>query len=172
MLVRKAAVLGAGTMGSRIAAHLANCGIPVLLLDIVPSNLGSSDTAKGRNAVAQSSVDTLLKAKPAAFYEPSLASLVTIGNFEDDLPKLADCDWIVEAIIENVKIKHDLYAKLETVRKEGSIVSSNTSTIPLRNLIEGRSDAFQRDFAVTHFFNPPRYMRLLELVSATRRRPT
>jgi 3-hydroxyacyl-CoA dehydrogenase len=163
--IKKVAVIGAGVMGAAIAAHVTNAGLPVVLLDIVGKD------AQDRSAIAKGAVAKMMKTEPAPFMSPRNAKLITAGNLEDDLNQLADCDWIVEAIIENVKIKHDLYAKLETVRKEGSIVSSNTSTIPLRNLIEGRSDAFQRDFAITHFFNPPRYMRLLELVSGDKTAP-
>jgi len=163
--IKKVAVIGAGVMGAAIAAHVTNAGLQVVLLDIV------SKDPNDRSAIAKGAVEKMLKTEPAPFMSPRNAKLITAGNLEDDLNLLADCDWIVEAIIENLKIKHDLYAKLETVRKEGSIVSSNTSTIPLRNLIEGRSDAFQRDFAITHFFNPPRYMRLLELVSGDKTAP-
>src|SRR5579859_1627003 len=163
--IRQVAIIGAGVMGAAIAAHVTNAGLPVVLLDIV------SKDPNDRSAIAKGAVEKMLKTEPAPFMSPRNAKLITTGNLEDDLNLLADFDWIVEAIIENLKIKHDLYAKLETVRKEGSIVSSNTSTIPLRNLIEGRSDAFQRDFAITHFFNPPRYMRLLELVSGSKTSP-
>jgi 3-hydroxyacyl-CoA dehydrogenase len=163
--IRKVAVIGAGVMGAAIAAHVTNAGIPVVLLDIV------SKDPNDRSAIAKGAVAKMLKTEPAPFMTARNARLITPGNLEDDLALLADCDWIVEAIIENLKIKHDLYAKLETARKEGSIVTSNTSTIPLRALIEGRSDAFQQDFAITHFFNPPRYMRLLELVSGKETAP-
>jgi 3-hydroxyacyl-CoA dehydrogenase len=163
--IKKVAVIGAGVMGAAIAAQVTNAGVAVVLLDIVGKD------PNDRSAIAKGAVEKMLKTEPAPFMSPRNAKLITAGNLEDDLNLLADCDWIVEAIIENLKIKHDLYAKLETVRKEGSIVSSNTSTIPLKNLIEGRSDAFQRDFAITHFFNPPRYMRLLELVSGDKTAP-
>ena len=163
--IRKVAVIGAGVMGAAIAAHVTNAGIPVVLLDIV------SKDPNDRSAIAKGAVAKMLKTEPAPFMTARNARLITPGNLQDDLALLADCDWIVEAIIENLKIKHDLYAKLETARKEGSIVTSNTSTIPLRALIEGRSDAFQQDFAITHFFNPPRYMRLLELVSGKETAP-
>jgi 3-hydroxyacyl-CoA dehydrogenase len=146
-------------MGAAIAAHVTNAGIPVVLLDIV------SKDPNDRSAIAKGAVAKDAEDRARALHEPAQRQADHAGNLEDDLELLADCDWIVEAIIENVKIKHDLYAKLETVRKAGSIVTSNTSTIPLKNLIEGRSEAFQKDFAITHFFNPPRYMRLLELVS-------
>ena len=163
--IKKVAVIGAGVMGAAIAAHVTNAGIPVVLLDIVGKD------PNDRSAIANGAVAKLLKTEPAPFMSSRNAKLITTGNLEDNLDLLADCDWIVEAIIENLKIKHDLYGKLETVRKAGSIVTSNTSTIPLRNLIEGRSEAFQADFAISHFFNPPRYMRLLELVSGNKTAP-
>jgi 3-hydroxyacyl-CoA dehydrogenase len=163
--IKKVAVIGAGVMGAAIAAHVTNAGIPVVLLDIVGKD------PNDRGAIANGAVAKLLKTEPAPFMSARNAKLITTGNLEDNLDLLADCDWIVEAIIENLKIKHDLYSKLENVRKAGSIVTSNTSTIPLKKLIEGRSDAFQQDFAITHFFNPPRYMRLLELVSGNKTAP-
>ncbi len=157
--IEKVAVVGAGVMGAAIAAHVANAGVPVVLLDIVPEG------ANRRNVLAEAAVAALLKTKPAPFMHAKFARLITPGNLEDDLYQLADCDWICEAIIENPAIKRDLYAKLDGVRKAGSIVSSNTSTIPLSVLIEGMPESFAADFAITHFFNPPRYMRLLEIVA-------
>jgi 3-hydroxyacyl-CoA dehydrogenase len=157
--IRKVCVIGAGTMGAGIAAQAANAGLPVLLLDIVPKE-GSN-----RNAIAEGAVAKMLKTEPAAFMSKAAARLVETGNIEDDLARAAECDWIVEAIIERLDLKQDLYAKLEKVRTHGTAVSSNTSTIPLAKLIEGRSEAFAADFLITHFFNPPRYMRLLEIVT-------
>jgi 3-hydroxyacyl-CoA dehydrogenase len=162
--IQKVAVIGAGVMGAAIAAQVANAGVPVLLLDIVPK--GATD----RNALAQGAIDKMLKTRPAPFMHTSAARLVTPGNLEDDLAKLADVDWICEAVIENLEIKRNLYQKLETVRKKGSIISSNTSTIPLKTLVEGLPESFQRDFAITHFFNPPRYMKLLEVVGGAKTR--
>ncbi|HEY5209998.1 MAG TPA: 3-hydroxyacyl-CoA dehydrogenase NAD-binding domain-containing protein [Pseudolabrys sp.] len=159
MAIAKCAVIGAGVMGSGIAAQIANAGVPVLLLDIVPPK------ANNLNVIAEGAIAKLLKTDPAAFMSPRNARLVTPGNIEDDLSNLADCDWIVEAVLEKIEIKHATYEKIAGVRKAGSIVSSNTSTIPLHDLIAGLPDAFTRDFLITHFFNPPRYMRLLELVS-------
>ena len=156
--IKKVAVIGAGVMGAAIAAHVANAGVPVLLLDIVPK--GAND----RNALASGAIEKMLKTKPAPFMHAKAAALVTPGNTEDDLGKLADVDWICEAIIENPDIKRDLYKRLEATRKKGSVVTSNTSTIPLKSLMEGLPESFQSDFAITHFFNPPRYMRLLEIV--------
>lgn len=157
--IRKVCVIGAGVMGAGIAAQVANAGVPVLLLDIAP-NEGAD-----RSAIAKGAVAKMLKTDPAPFMSASAAKLVETGNIEDDLARVAECDWIVEAIVERLDIKQALYAKLDAVRKAGTAISSNTSTIPLARLIEGRSDAFAADFLITHFFNPPRYMRLLELVT-------
>lgn len=171
--VKKAAVLGAGTMGAQIAAHLANAGIPTLLLDIAPhaASSGSSEAetrplgrVQDQNAIARAGYDAAKKAKPAAFFTADRASLVTIGNFEDDLPKLKDCDLIIEAVVENLEIKRSLYEKVEQHRKPGSVIASNTSGIPLKLLAEGRSDDFRAHFLGMHFFNPPRYMHLVELI--------
>ena len=157
--VKKAAVLGAGTMGAQIAAHLANAGIPALLLDIVPQ-----DKAQNRHAIARAGLEAAKKAKPAAFFTADRASLVTIGNLEDDLPRLKDCDLIVEAVVENLSIKRSLYEKVEQHRRAGSVVASNTSGIPLAQLAAGRSDDFRAHFLGMHFFNPPRYMHLVEII--------
>ncbi|MDQ2103208.1 3-hydroxyacyl-CoA dehydrogenase/enoyl-CoA hydratase family protein [Azospirillum isscasi] len=165
MQIKRAAVIGSGVMGSGIAAHFANAGIPVVLLDI-PAKEGDD-----RSAIARGAIQKLLKADPAPFMHPKNAKLVTPGNLEDDLALLADVDWIVEAIVENPAVKADLYRRIDPVRKDGSVVSSNTSTIPLGVLVDGQSDAFRRDFLITHFFNPPRYMRLLEIVGGAATRP-
>ncbi|MEM7443451.1 MAG: 3-hydroxyacyl-CoA dehydrogenase NAD-binding domain-containing protein [Pseudomonadota bacterium] len=159
MEIKKAAVIGAGVMGSGIAAHIANAGVPVTLLDIAPE--GADD----RDAIAKGALTRMAKADPAPFMSRAAQKLVTPGNIEDHLETLGECDWIVEAVIENPKIKHELYGRLEPIVKPEAVVSSNTSTIPLSILTEGRSDAFRSSFMVTHFFNPPRYMRLLEIVS-------
>lgn len=172
MQIRRAAVLGAGVMGAQIAAHLANAGIPCLLLDIVPKELSAEEQARGltlesrlvRNRLAQAGLDTAKKARPAAFFSPEVAELVSVGNFEDDLPKLKDFDWIIEAIIENLEIKRTLYAALEPHLHADAIVSSNTSGIPIAALSEGRGEGFRRRFLGAHFFNPPRYLHLLELI--------
>src|SRR2546425_5007119 len=157
--IRKAAVLGAGVMGAAIAAHLANVGIPSLLLDIVPP-----DSKKDRDKVARMGLENAINARPAAFYSKRAAKLVTVGNIEDDLEELADVDWIIEAVIERLDIKRQLYIQLEQVLTPGTIISSNTSGLPAHLLTEGRSEDFRRNFLVTHFFNPVRYMRLLEIV--------
>jgi 3-hydroxyacyl-CoA dehydrogenase len=157
--IEKVAVLGAGTMGARIAAHLANAGVPSFLLDIVPAD------AKARNKIAEAGLQAAVKSKPAAFFEPSLARLVTTGNFDDNLKWLADCDWIIEAVVEDLDIKRSLLKKVEAVRKVGTIVTTNTSGLPVHKISEGFSDDFRRHWFGTHFFNPPRYMRLLEIIA-------
>ncbi|PTM44579.1 3-hydroxyacyl-CoA dehydrogenase [Sphingomonas aerolata] len=156
--VKKVCVIGAGVMGAGIAAQVANAGIPVLLLDIVPRE------GDDRDAVAKGAVAKMLKTDPAPFMSKRAAKLVETGNIDDHLDRVAECDWIVEAIVERLDIKQALYAKLEALKRPGTAVSSNTSTIPLGHLVDGRSDQFKADFLITHFFNPPRYMRLVEIV--------
>src|SRR5215472_4523610 len=158
--IHKVAVLGAGTMGARIAAHFANAAVPSYLLDIVPPDAD----APARNKIAAAGLDAAKKSKPAAFFEPSLANLVTIGNFEDDLKKLADVDWIIEAVVENLDIKRALLQKVDAVRKPGTIITTNTSGLPVGKIAEGLPQDFRRSWFGTHFFNPPRYMRLVELI--------
>ena len=170
--IEKAAVLGAGTMGAQIAAHLANTGIPTLLLDIAPQEPTPEETAKGltlnsrevRDRIARAGFEAAKKAKPAAFFAAEKAALVSVGNFDDDLPKLKDCDLIIEAVVENLEIKRRLYERVEQFRRPGSIVGSNTSGIPIHDLAEGRSEDFRAHFLGTHFFNPPRYLHLVELI--------
>ena len=163
--IRRAAVIGAGTMGSGIAAQLANAGIPVLLLDVVPP--GATD----RSALAAGALTRMRTQHPAPFMSAEAMALVTPGNVEDDLEALHEVDWIIEAVFEDPAVKAPLYRRLDAARRPGSIITSNTSTIPLNALIAGQSEAFCADFAITHFFNPPRYMRLLELVSGPQTRP-
>lgn len=158
--INKVAVLGAGTMGARIAAHFANAGVPSYLFDIVPPDADGP----ARNKIAAAGLEAAKKSKPAAFMEPSLARLVTVGNFEDDIKKLADVDWIIEAVVENLEIKRALLRKVEAVRKPGTIVTTNTSGLPVHKIAEGFSDDFRWAWFGTHFFNPPRYMRLLEII--------
>ncbi|PTQ12375.1 3-hydroxyacyl-CoA dehydrogenase [Sphingomonas oleivorans] len=162
--IGRVCVIGAGVMGAGIAAQVANAGVPVLLLDV-------AGEGPDRSAIAREAVARMVKAEPAPFMSKQAAGLVEIGNIEDDLTKVALCDWIVEAVVERLDVKQSLYARLETVRRPGSAISSNTSTIPLAKLVEGRSEAFVADFLITHFFNPPRYMRLLEVVSGPKTRP-
>ncbi len=158
--IYKVAVLGAGTMGARIAAHFANAGVPSYLLDIVPPDAD----APARNKIAAAGLDAARKSKPAAFMDASLARLVTVGNFEDDLKKLAEVDWIIEAVVENLDLKRALLRKVEAIRKPGTIITTNTSGLPVGKIAEGFSEDFRRSWFGTHFFNPPRYMRLLELI--------
>ena len=162
--IHKVAVLGAGTMGARIAAHFANAGVPSLLLDIVPPNAPPDADGAARSKIAAAGLDGARKSKPAAFFEASLSRLVTVGNFDDDLKRLADVDWIIEAIVENLDIKRSLLKKVEAIRKPGTIVTTNTSGLPVAKIAEGFSEDFRRSWFGTHFFNPPRYMRLLELI--------
>ena len=158
--IHKVAVLGAGTMGTRIAAHLANAGVPSFLLDIVPPG---SD-AGSRNQIALAGLEAARKATPAAFFEASLTSLITPGNFEDDLDRVADVDWIIEAVVEDLEIKRTLLRKAEALRKPGTIITTNTSGLPVAKIAEEFSDDFRRAWFGTHFFNPPRYMQLLEII--------
>ncbi len=162
--IHKVAILGAGTMGARIAAQFANAGIPSYLFDIVPKDTPADAKPEVRNKIAAAGLDAARKSKPAAFMEPSLAKLITIGNFDDDLKKLADADWIIEAVVENLDIKRGLLQKVEAIRKPGSIITTNTSGLPVGKIAEGFSDDFRRSWFATHFFNPPRYMRLFELI--------
>ena len=165
--IRRVAVIGAGVMGSGIAAHLANAGVSVLLLDIVPPGLSDAEKAQrnARDRFSQGGLDKALKARPAAFFHPSNARLVSVGNTEDDLAKVADCDLILEAIIERVDAKRDLFSRLEPLLKEDAIVASNTSGLRISEMLEGRTERFKKHFMVMHFFNPVRYMKLLELVT-------
>lgn len=165
MEIRKVAVIGAGVMGAGIAAHIANAGVPVVLLDIVPQG------ATNRNVVAETAVEKLLKSDPAAFMHKRNARLVTTGNIEDHLSLLADCDWIIEAIIERLDLKQSLYKKIDAVRRADAVVSSNTSTIPLHDLVADLPASFAEQFMITHFFNPPRYMRLLEVAAGSQTKP-
>ncbi|HXU67705.1 MAG TPA: 3-hydroxyacyl-CoA dehydrogenase/enoyl-CoA hydratase family protein [Polyangia bacterium] len=157
---KKVAVLGAGVMGSGIAAHLAGAGIEVLLLDIVPP-----DGKGGRNAFAQGGKDKALKAKPAAFFTPRDADLITVGNLEDDLDKAGKCDLVIEVVKEDLAVKRALFGRLEPLLAEHTIVASNTSGLPIAQMMEGRSASMKKRFLVTHFFNPVRYMKLLEIIA-------
>lgn len=164
--IRKVAVLGSGLMGSGIAAQLAGCGHEVLMLDILPNDLTEKEAPNpaARNRFAANSLQNALKAKPAPFYDNKFANRITLGNFEDDLPKIKDYDWIVEVVVERLDIKKQLFEKVEKYRTKGTLVTSNTSGIPIHLMAEGRSDDFRKYFCGTHFFNPVRYMRLLEVI--------
>jgi 3-hydroxyacyl-CoA dehydrogenase len=177
--IEKVAVLGAGTMGARIAAHFANAGIPCYLLDIVPAELNADEKKKGltldspavRNRIVMAGLEGAKKAKPAAFFTAETARLVTPGNFEDNIGWCGEVDWIIEAVAENLEIKKKLFTKVEAVRKPGTIVTSNTSGLPIHLIAEGRSESFQQHWAGTHFFNPPRYMKLVELIAGPKTKP-
>ncbi|MBP6413728.1 MAG: 3-hydroxyacyl-CoA dehydrogenase/enoyl-CoA hydratase family protein [Bacteroidia bacterium] len=160
--IKKVAVLGSGVMGSRIACHFANIGVEVLLLDIVPKDAASDK--KSRNKIVDDALNFALKSNPSPIYKKSFAAKITTGNFEDDMPKIAGYDWIIEVVVERLDIKRQVFEKVEQFRTAGTIVSSNTSGIPINQMIEGRSEDFQKHFCGTHFFNPPRYLKLLEII--------
>jgi len=170
--IKKVAIVGSGIMGSGIACHFANIGVEVLLLDIVPKELNDKEKAKGvsledkvvRNRLVNDALKTSLKSKPSPIYNQKFADRITTGNLEDDISKVADADWILEVVVERLDVKKLVFEKLEKHRKPGTIISSNTSGIPIRFMNEGRSEDFQKHFAVTHFFNPPRYLKLFEVV--------
>ncbi len=177
--IRKVAVIGSGVMGSRIACHFAGIGVQVLLLDILPRELSDTEKAKGltmehpvvRNRIVNDALTATLKSKPSAVYHGGVAKMITTGNIEDDLRRIADCDWIIEVVVERLDVKQQIFAKIEQYRKPGTIVSSNTSGIPIHLMSEGRSEDFRKHFCGTHFFNPPRYLRLLELIPAPETSP-
>jgi 3-hydroxyacyl-CoA dehydrogenase len=177
--IEKVAVLGAGTMGARIAAHLANAGMPCYLLDIVPPELNADEKRKGltlqdpkvRNRIVLAGLDAAKKSRPAAFFTPETARLITPGNFDDNMAWCGQVDCIIEAVAESLEIKRRLFERVEAVRKPGTIVTSNTSGLPIHLIAEGRSDDFQQHWAGTHFFNPPRYMKLVELIAGPKTRP-
>ena len=170
--IEKAVVVGAGTMGAAIAAHLANTGVHVTLLDIAPRELTDAEKKKGlkladsavRNRIVQTGFDAALKSRPASFLSKECANLVSLGNLEDDFDAIANADWVIEAIIENLNIKQDLMTRIDAVRTENTIVSTNTSGIPVSSIADGRSKGFRKHFLGTHFFNPPRYLKLLEII--------
>ncbi len=177
--ISKVAVLGSGTMGSRIACHFANIGLEVLLLDIAPKELTEEEAKKGlslddkavKNRIVNSSFQTAVKSKPSPLYKKSYASRVKLGNFDDDLAGIKDCDWIIEAVVENLEIKKQLFDKVEEHRTHGTLITTNTSGIPIHLMSEGRSEDFQVHFCGTHFFNPPRYLKLLEIIPGPKTKP-
>ncbi|GAB4375021.1 MAG: 3-hydroxyacyl-CoA dehydrogenase/enoyl-CoA hydratase family protein [Salibacteraceae bacterium] len=170
--IKKVAVLGSGIMGSRIACHFANIGVEVLLLDIVPKELTEKEKAKGltldspevRNRIVNDSLKNTLKSNPSPIYDEAYSKRIRTGNFDDDLPRIAECDWVLEAVIERLDIKRSLFERVEQHRKPGTLITTNTSGIPIAMMSEGRSDDFQQHFCGTHFFNPPRYLKLLEII--------
>jgi len=171
-VIHKVAVLGSGVMGSRIACHFANIGVKVLLLDIVPNELSEKEKATGktledkdvRNRIVNEALKSTLKTNPSAIYRKKFASRITTGNFDDDLKDIGDCDWVIEVVVERLDIKQQVFEKVENYRKPGTLITSNTSGIPIYTMLEGRSDDFKKHFCGTHFFNPPRYLRLLEII--------
>ncbi|WPR74908.1 3-hydroxyacyl-CoA dehydrogenase/enoyl-CoA hydratase family protein [Algoriphagus sp. NG3] len=177
--IKKVAILGSGVMGSRIACHFANIGVQVLLLDIVPFELTEEEQKKGltkedkvvRNRMVNSALQSTLKSNPSPIYDKSFADRITTGNFDDDLPKIKDYDWVMEVVVERLDIKQSLFEKVEKYRKPGTLITSNTSGIPMHMMCEGRSEDFQENFAGTHFFNPPRYLRLLEIIPGPKTNP-
>ena len=177
--IRKVAILGSGIMGSRIACHFANIGCDVLLLDIAPKDLSEDEKKKGlsldhaavKNRIVQSSFDATLKANPAPLYNKKFASRVKLGNFTDDMSNIKNCDWTIEVVVENLDIKKKVYEEVEKHRTPGSLITSNTSGIPIHLMAEGRSEDFQKNFAGTHFFNPPRYLKLFEVIPTAKTDP-
>ena len=171
--IKKAAVLGSGIMGSRIACHFANIGVQVLLLDIVPGDLDErqKDNPTARNKLVNDALQTATKSNPSPLYDKSKAGLIKTGNFDDDLYKIKEVDWIIEVVVENLEIKKSLFDKVEKERKDGTLITSNTSGIPIHLMLDGRSEDFQKHFCGTHFFNPPRYLRLLEIIPTPKTDP-
>jgi 3-hydroxyacyl-CoA dehydrogenase len=177
--IKKVAILGSGVMGSRIACHFANIGVQVLLLDMVPRELTEEEAKKGlsmenkevRNRLVNTALASTLQSKPASLYHTDFVSRITTGNFDDDLPKIKDYDWVLEVVVERLDIKKSLFEKIEKYRKPGTLITSNTSGIPMHLMCEGRSEDFQENFAGTHFFNPPRYLRLLEIIPGPKTNP-
>jgi len=170
-VIKKVAVLGSGVMGSRIACHFANIGVQVLLLDIVPKEAADSDDKNARNKIVNDALQFALKSNPSPIYSKKFVNRITTGNLEDDLPKIADCDWVIEVVIERLDIKQQVFANVEKYRKSGTLITTNTSGIPIHLMLEGRSEDFQQNFCGTHFFNPPRYLKLLELIPTPKTSP-
>lgn len=163
-IIKKVAVLGSGVMGSRIACHFAGTGHQVLLLDIVPKEADGSDKKSERNKLINDALQSAVKSNPSPLYHPSFLKNISTGNFDDDMKRIADCDWIIEVVVERLDIKKTVFDQVEQFRKPGTLVTSNTSGIPIHLMAEGRSDDFKKHFCGTHFFNPPRYLRLLEII--------
>lgn len=177
--INKVAVLGSGIMGSRIACHFANIGVEVLLLDIAPKELNAEEQAKGlalthpavKNRMVNTALQTAVKTNPSPIYSQSVLQKIATGNFDDDMPKIANCDWVIEVVVENLDIKKKVFEQVEQFRKPGTLITSNTSGIPIHLMAEGRSDDFKANFCGTHFFNPPRYLRLLEIIPTPYTKP-
>src|SRR5260221_9296761 len=171
-IIKKVAILGSGVMGSRIACHFAGIGVQTLLLDITPTTLNEAETAKKlrlehpavRNRIVNEALAAAIKSNPAPVYTKDVAGRITTGNFTDNLKDIAGCDWVIEVVVERLDIKQQLFTEVEKHRKPGTLITSNTSGIPIHLMAEGRSDDFKKHFCGTHFFNPPRYLRLLEII--------
>ena len=177
--INKVAIIGSGIMGSSIACHFANIGVNVLLLDIVPTKLSNEEIEKGinekdkifRNKIVSSSLNKTIKSKPSPLYNKKFRERIEIGNLEDDIEKVETADWIIEVVIEKIEIKNTVFEKLDKYRKKGSLISSNTSGIPINSMIKNRSEDFCDNFCGTHFFNPPRYLKLLEIIPSEKTKP-
>ena len=168
--IKKVAVLGSGVMGSRIACHFAGVGLQVLLLDMVPKEAAESAKPAERNKLVNDALTAAIKSNPSPVYTKDVVKKITTGNFDDNMKDIAGCDWIIEVVVERLDIKKMIYDKVEQFRKPGTLVTSNTSGIPIHMMAEGRSDDFKKNFCGSHFFNPPRYLRLLGNYSYTRYR--
>ncbi|HKJ07446.1 MAG TPA: 3-hydroxyacyl-CoA dehydrogenase family protein, partial [Flavobacteriaceae bacterium] len=177
--IKKVAVIGSGIMGAGIACHFANIGVQVLLLDIVPFELTEVEKQKGltlqdpivRNRLVNTNLKAALKSKPSPIYKTAFAERIATGNLDDDIHKIKDVDWIIEVVVERLDIKKQVFEKIEKHRKKGTLITSNTSGIPIQFMNEGRSEDFQQHFAVTHFFNPPRYLKLFEVIPGPNCKP-
>ena len=164
--IKKIAVLGSGVMGSRIACHFAGIGVQVLLLDIVPKGVDANAKPAEKNKLVNDALQAAIKSNPSPVYTKDVVKNITTGNFDDNLKDIANCDWVIEVVVERLDIKQQLYEKVEQFRKPGTLITTNTSGIPIHLLSKGRSDDFKKHFCGTHFFNPPRYLRLLEIIPA------
>src|SRR6188508_2613494 len=170
-IIKKVAVLGSGVMGSRIACHFAGIGLQVLLLDIVPKEAVESKKPSERNKIVNDALTAAVKSNPSPVYHKDVIKKITTGNFEDDMNKIADYDWVIEVVVERLDIKQKVFEQVEKYRKPGTLITSNTSGIPIHMMAEGRSDDFKQHFCGTHFFNPPRYLRLLEIIPTAQTDP-
>src|SRR6476660_3541607 len=163
-VIKKVAVLGSGVMGSRIAAHFAGIGLPVLLLDIAPKDVAADAKPAERNKIVNDALAAAIKSNPSPVYHKDVIKRITTGNFTDNMKDIAAADWIIEVVVERLDIKQSIFNEVEKFRRPGTLITSNTSGIPIHMMAEGRSEDFKKHFCGTHFFNPPRYLRLLEII--------
>ena len=163
-VIKKVAVLGSGVMGSRIACHFAGVGLKVLLLDIQPKDIAQDAKPAEKNKIVNDALTAAIKSNPSPVYTKDVVKKITTGNFTDNMKDIADCDWVIEVVVERLDIKQSVFTEVEKYRKPGTLITSNTSGIPIHMMAEGRSDDFKKHFCGTHFFNPPRYLRLLEII--------